>query len=139
MYSIKAVSQATGLTVETLRAWERRYRVVVPRRDDMGRRIYGPDDVLRLRRLREATERGHPIGRLARLDEPGLVDLLHQPGAQATPVPAPSAFAQRILAAAERYSSVECEQALTLAISLLSPAQLIDEVLEPLMRTIGER
>jgi len=139
MYSIKAVSQATGLTVETLRAWERRYRVVVPRRDDMGRRVYGPDDVLRLRRLREATERGHPIGRLARLDEPGLVDLLHQPGAQATPVPAPSAFAQRILAAAERYSSVECEQALTLAISLLSPAQLIDEVLEPLMRTIGER
>ena len=51
MYSIKAVSQATGLTVETLRAWERRYRVVVPRRDDMGRRVYGPDDVLRLRRL----------------------------------------------------------------------------------------
>ena len=42
MYSIKAVSQATGLTVETLRAWERRYRVVVPRRDDLGRRVYWP-------------------------------------------------------------------------------------------------
>ena len=35
MYSIKAVSQATGLTVETLRAWERRYRIVVPQRDDL--------------------------------------------------------------------------------------------------------
>ena len=34
MYSIKAVAQATGLTVETLRAWERRYAVVTPVRDE---------------------------------------------------------------------------------------------------------
>ena len=76
MYSIKAVSQATGLTVETLRAWERRYRAVVSRRDDTGRRVYAADDVLRLRRLREATERGHPIGRLVALDARALGELL---------------------------------------------------------------
>jgi methanogenic corrinoid protein MtbC1 len=139
MYSIKAVSQATGLTVETLRAWERRYRVVVPQRDDLGRRVYRPEDVLRLRRLREATERGHPIGRLVQMDEPGLIELLHEAGASAPPVAAPSAFVQRILEAAERYSSASCEQALTLAISLLSPARLIDDVLEPLLRELGER
>lgn len=139
MYSIKAVSQATGLTVATLRAWERRYRVVVPQRDDLGRRVYRPEDVLRLRRLREATERGHPIGRLVQMDEPGLIQLLHEPGVQTPAVAAPSAFAQRILEAAERYSSASCEQALTLAISLLSPARLIDDVLEPLLRELGER
>jgi methanogenic corrinoid protein MtbC1 len=139
MYSIKAVSQATGLTVETLRAWERRYRVVVPRRDDLGRRVYCPDDVLRLRRLREATERGHPIGRLAQMDEPGLVGLLHEPGPRPAMPATPPAFVERILAAAEDYSSARCEQALTLAISLLSPAQLIDDVLEPLLREVGER
>ena len=72
MYSIKAVSQATGLTVETLRAWERRYAWSCRERDDLGRRVYRPEDVLRLRRLREATERGHPIGRLVQLDEAGL-------------------------------------------------------------------
>ena len=76
MYSIKAVAQATGLTVETLRAWERRYGVVVPQRDASGRRVYRPEDVLRLRRLREATERGHPIGRLAVLGDDGLAALL---------------------------------------------------------------
>jgi DNA-binding transcriptional MerR regulator/methylmalonyl-CoA mutase cobalamin-binding subunit len=139
MYSIKAVSQATGLTAETLRAWERRYRVVVPQRDSLGRRVYRPEDVLRLRRLREATERGHPIGRLVQLDEQGLVDLLHEPEPQARPVSAPSAFVQRILEAAASYSTASCEQALTLAISLLSPARLIDEVLEPLLREVGER
>jgi DNA-binding transcriptional MerR regulator/methylmalonyl-CoA mutase cobalamin-binding subunit len=139
MYSIKAVSQATGLTVETLRAWERRYRVVVPQRDSLGRRVYRPEDVLRLRRLREATERGHPIGRLVQLDEQGLVDLLHAPEPRTRPVSAPSAFVQRILEAAASYSTASCEQALTLAISLLSPARLIDEVLEPLLREVGER
>ena len=76
MYSIKAVSQATGLTVETLRAWERRYGIVVPNRDPTGRRVYRAADVLRLRRLREATERGHPIGRLAELSEESLAQLL---------------------------------------------------------------
>ena len=134
MYSIKAVSQATGLTVETLRAWERRYRIVSPQRDDLGRRLYCPEDVLRLRRLREATERGHPIGRLVQMDDSGLVELLHQSGAATASVSAPSAFVARILEAAENYSTAACEQALTLAISLLSPAHLIDEVLEPLLR-----
>jgi MerR family transcriptional regulator, light-induced transcriptional regulator len=139
MYSIKAVSQATGLTVETLRAWERRYRIVSPQRDDLGRRLYGADDVLRLRRLREATERGHSIGRLVQMDDAALADLLHQASAAPTAVSAPSAFVARILDAAENYSSAACEQALTLAISLLSPARLIDEVLEPLLREVGER
>ena len=79
MYSSQAVAQATGLTVETLRAWERRYRVVVPQRDEMGRRVYRAEDVLRLRRLREATDRGHPISRLVQLDETSLAGLLHEP------------------------------------------------------------
>lgn len=139
MYSIKAVSQATGLTVATLRAWERRYRVVVPQRDDLGRRVYRPEDVLRLRRLREATQRGHPIGRLVQMDEPGLIELLHEPSAQSVPAASPSAFVQRMLEAAEGYSAASCEQLLTLAISLLSPASLIDDVLEPLLREVGER
>ena len=56
MFTIKAVSQATGVSIETLRAWERRYRVVEPRRDPNGRRSYDPGDVIRLRKLREAKD-----------------------------------------------------------------------------------
>lgn len=138
MYSIKAVSQATGLTVETLRAWERRYSVIVPQRDGKGRRVYGPEDVLRLRRLREATERGHPIGRLVALDEASLARLLHEP--ERRPQSAvTTTFVERIFDAAQRFAADECEQALTLAISLLPPARLVDEVLEPLLRQVGDR
>ncbi len=141
MYSIKAVSQATGLSVETLRAWERRYGVVVPRRDDMGRRVYEPRDVLHLRRLREATERGHPIGRLAHLDERALGTLLDESAAARAQAEsaAASAFGARILDAAQRFHATECEQALTLAIAMLPPARLIDDVLGPLLQEVGER
>ena len=138
MYSIKADSQATGLTVETLRAWERRYRVVVPQRDEMGRRVYRAEDVLRLRRLREATDRGHPISRLVKLDETSLASLLHEPERRPQSAMA-TTFVERILDAARRYSSADCEQSLTLAISLMSPGRLISEVLEPLLHEVGER
>jgi MerR family transcriptional regulator, light-induced transcriptional regulator len=138
MYSIKAVAQATGLTVETLRAWERRYAVVTPVRDSSGRRVYRPEDVLRLRRLREATERGHPISRLAPLSDERLTDLIDAPAdrrAQGTA----QALVDRILGAAEEFRAADCEQAITLAIAMLPPQRLVAEVLQPLLREVGER
>jgi DNA-binding transcriptional MerR regulator/methylmalonyl-CoA mutase cobalamin-binding subunit len=138
MYSIKAVAQATGLTVETLRAWERRYGIVAPNRDASGRRVYRPEDVLRLRRLREATERGHPIGRLAGLSDDELAALLNESTDRRTRATT-NAFVERILESAQRFRSAECEQALTLAIAMLPPPQLVGDVLQPLLREVGER
>lgn len=138
MYSIKAVAQATGLTVETLRAWERRYGIVAPNRDASGRRVYRPEDVLRLRRLREATERGHSIGRLAGLSDDGLAALLNESTDRRTRATT-NAFVERILESAQRFRSAECEQSLTLAIAMLPPPQLVSDVLQPLLREVGER
>ena len=138
MYSIKAVAQATGLTVETLRAWERRYGIVVPSRDAGGRRMYRAEDVLRLRRLREATERGHAIGRLAGLSDDGLARLLDEP-TDGRELAVANAFVERMLDAAQRFRAADCEQTLTLAIAMLPPPRLVREVLQPLLREVGER
>lgn len=138
MYSIKAVAQATGLTVETLRAWERRYQVVKPVRDASGRRAYLPDDVLRLRRLREATERGHAISRLASLSDEGLLTLLEAPAGPRVETAA-DALVSRILEAAAGFRAAECEYAVTLAVAMLPPARLVSDVLQPLLREVGER
>jgi DNA-binding transcriptional MerR regulator len=138
MYSIKAVSQATGITVETLRAWERRYGVVAPERDGSGRRVYGPDQVLRLRLLREASDRGHPIRRLAKLSDSELSGLLAEASAPRTTA-GPGGFAGQLLEAAKNYRVDECAQVLTLAIALLPPQRLFADVLQPLLREVGER
>ena len=45
MYTIKRAAELTGISVATLRAWERRYGVVSPQRSDGGYRLYGPEDV----------------------------------------------------------------------------------------------
>ena len=40
MLSISALSQATGVPVETLRTWERRYGFPIPQRTSAGHRVY---------------------------------------------------------------------------------------------------
>ena len=40
-YPIRAVSRLTGIGIDTLRAWERRYGAVTPVRDDRGPDVHG--------------------------------------------------------------------------------------------------
>ncbi len=137
-YSIKAVAEATGLTVETLRAWERRYGVIEPKRGPGGHRLYTSHDVLRLRRLRETTARGHPIGKIAHLSNEALSRLISDRPASRDDVAA-QALIERILAAVDGYQPAECDQAMTMAFALLSPLVAVRSVLSPALREVGER
>jgi DNA-binding transcriptional MerR regulator len=139
MYSIKAVSQATGLSIETLRAWERRYQIVTPVRDGNGRRAYQPDDVIRLRKLREATEMGHPISRLARLGESELEDILGHDAAASSGSSPQQTLSAQIVAAAADYRPEECDRLLATALALLPISQVVAEVLAPALVEVGDR
>ena len=139
MFTIKAVSQATGVSIETLRAWERRYRVVEPKRDPNGRRSYDPGDVIRLRKLREATERGHAISKLARASDEDLSGLLADGAREAGDGEAGRGFAAQMLAAAADYRPDDCDQALSMALALVPLSQVVDEVLVPALLAVGER
>lgn len=139
MFTIKAVSQATGVSIETLRAWERRYRIVMPDRDPNGRRSYRPEDVIRLRKLREATERGHTISKLARFSDEELVALLAEPHAAGVKHAASQSFAQQMLNAAENYRPDDCDQILSMALALLPLSEVVSQVLSPMLLEVGER
>lgn len=138
-YSIKAVALATGLSVETLRAWERRYGIIEPKRDDNGHRVYSGCDVARLKRLSDATMLGHPIGKIAHLSVAELSGLLAQPQLERAGNPAGCALAQRILEASDRYDQDGCDQAIAMAFALLPMTEVITEVLSPALREVGER
>lgn len=66
-YPIKVVSNLTGLSIHVIRAWEKRYNVVVPERTDTNRRVYSHSDVEKLKLLSQASEKGYPIGSIASL------------------------------------------------------------------------
>ena len=139
-FSIKAVSQATGLTVETLRAWERRYEVVKPVRDPSGRRSYTAADVARLRLLRAATEQGHTISRLAPLAQDELAKLVAESGGSARAAQARGqSYVDRALDAAVHSDPVGVEEVLVSAIAMLPMNEVIHAVISPLTREIGER
>lgn len=79
-YTIGIVARRTNIHPETLRIWERRYNLVVPGRNDTGRRLYSESDVLKLSLVKQLSELGHPVGGLAELS----IDSLRNRLAQAT-------------------------------------------------------
>jgi DNA-binding transcriptional MerR regulator/methylmalonyl-CoA mutase cobalamin-binding subunit len=64
-YEIHEVAELTGLAPARLRAWERRYEVVRPRRMANGYRAYTADQVALLRAFARLIEGGERIGDLA--------------------------------------------------------------------------
>jgi DNA-binding transcriptional MerR regulator/methylmalonyl-CoA mutase cobalamin-binding subunit len=78
--AIASVERDTGLSKDTLRAWERRYGFPAPARDAPGERVYPPEQVDKLRTLRRLLDLGHRPGRIVGLPIEQL-RLLAQPGA----------------------------------------------------------
>jgi DNA-binding transcriptional MerR regulator/methylmalonyl-CoA mutase cobalamin-binding subunit len=139
-YPIRAVAQMTGISLDTLRAWERRYEAVTPARSDRGR-MYTESDVTRLRHLGALVDRGHAIGTIARLDDAQLTRLVESsdnraPGRSAT---APPARIDDITAALDSYDLAAIEQALNRFAAVLAPRDLIFAVILPLLAEVGHR
>lgn len=68
-FGIGTVSQLTGIPMDTLRAWERRYGVVSPSRSAANRRFYSRDDIARLILIKQLLDQGDTIGSVVKLDE----------------------------------------------------------------------
>jgi MerR family transcriptional regulator, light-induced transcriptional regulator len=63
--SIKSAARIANLSIDTIRAWEKRYRAVVPERAHGGQRVFSTNDVERLVLLREIVSSGTAISRIA--------------------------------------------------------------------------
>jgi MerR family transcriptional regulator, light-induced transcriptional regulator len=63
--SIKSVARIANLSIDTIRAWEKRYRAIVPERAHGGRRVFSSRDVERLILLRDIVATGVSISRVA--------------------------------------------------------------------------
>lgn len=142
-YPIAAVAKLTGLGLDTIRAWERRYNAVVPERGPRGR-VYSTAQVRRLRLLATLVEEGHPIGQVARLPDHSLEELLRRAGEVQTELPArrPPAVADpvgTILEAIERFDYAAADRELGRLAAVHGPRDLVFEVALPLMRTVGDR
>jgi MerR family transcriptional regulator, light-induced transcriptional regulator len=164
-HPIGVVADRTGVSVHVLRAWERRYAVVLPHRTEGGRRLYTDLDVQRLRLLRVLTEAGRSIGQVAHLstaalrrlaleDEAERADavrgaatgpvLVREPGpAESTSLTDPAVRAaaedavKSALAASDAMDAARLNGVLTRAVVTLRPAEFIEGVAAPLLNAVG--
>lgn len=143
---VRVVIRRTGLTADLLRAWERRYGAVVPRRSPGGQRLYSDDDIERLQLLQRLTSLGHSIGQVAVLETPELRSLLVEeetaPGT-AAPVDADEElFAEvreQALALVESLDDRELEALLRRSARRFGAPAAIERIITPLLHEIGER
>ncbi len=74
-YRSGVAARLAGLSVETLRVWERRYGVSDTQRSEHGQRLYSAEQVRRLGLLKQLVDSGHAIGTVARLPIDKLEEL----------------------------------------------------------------
>jgi DNA-binding transcriptional MerR regulator len=137
-YRIQIAAELCGVLPATLRAWERRYGVPIPRRSASAYRLYTADDVAVVRRMREMNDDGVSPAEAAR-------SVLTSPTARVandTTTEGGDGLVHarlRLVTAAERYDAAAIDAELT-RISLLVDAQtLYERVLGPVVVEVGQR
>ncbi|PCD00351.1 MerR family transcriptional regulator [Halopseudomonas pelagia] len=81
LYPIREVSRLTGVNSVTLRAWERRYGLLVPHRTPSGHRLYSMADIERVRSVMSWIDRGVAVSKVA-----SIIDRQVKPAAVSEPV-----------------------------------------------------
>jgi len=139
MLSIGALARATGIAVETLRTWERRYGYPGPSRKPSGHRVYPTSSVPRLRRIAEALTRGHRAGEVLTASEEDLTALLHLAPSGAAERMAPDADVDReLLRAIERFDSERLTRLLMAEWGRLGPLEFVRTRVAPLLTEVGD-
>lgn len=146
IYNIRSVAEKTGLSPETMRAWERRYGFPHPHRNPKGYRLYTGDEIAALIWLKDQTTKGMTIGQ--------AVKLLHQLRTSGQdPIKASrygSPVVSGVLRAPEDYVSELIESMLAInaegSIQLLRKAfeqhpleKVLLEVITPVLVHLGEK
>lgn len=138
VYPIRTISNLTGVNAVTLRAWERRYGLIRPKRTPKGHRLYTERDLERIRQVLELLDQGVAISQAGQLldqparprattaDETGHPDVWQQ-------------YQSRMLSALEHFDEAALDGAYNDALSLY-PVELVNtRLIAPLLRLLGQR
>ena len=141
-YSVGAIAKACGLSPHTIRAWEKRYGLIEPKRTEAGDRVYSGEDLGKLRLFAELTSAGHQIGKISRLSVEELRELLRRsrqvhPRHEDARVQAQK-FSVRILAALKEYDIKEVSEALIQARLIMSTKDFLLFFCTTLFHELGQ-
>ena len=136
-YPIRTVTELTGVHSVTLRAWERRYGLIMPERTPKGHRLYTQADIETIQRITELLNQGIAISQVRPLLESGL----SRPAEEQQSVEADiwQRYRNNMLSAIERFEENEVEHLYNDALSLYPLGLVQNHLLIPLLHQLGER
>src|SRR4051794_15787770 len=146
MYTIKQAARLTGISESSLRAWERRYAVVRPRRTSAGYRVYDSTALTALVSMRRLVADGWSTAEAARAVREGTApvqveDVVVQPGgdhADRASAADHREHRDQFLSSAALMDTAGIEQSLDSGFALGSFEHVVESWLFPTLDALGE-
>lgn len=133
---IREVVRTTGLRREQLYMWQRRYGFPTPLRDPFGDRVYPPDQVARLKLIKQLLSEGWRAGAVVPLSDTALSSMLGLAVETPAPVPAEIETAVRLLA---QHRIGELQNHLSKLLVGQGLRRFLEQTLIPLNEAVHER
>jgi len=130
-YRIKTVEKLTGISRNTITAWERRYDLIQPQKDHSGYRAYTDADVAVLQRVKGLIDEGYQISEVV-----SMLRTADEATAAQSPL-SPEALRQALqerLHALDRHGAQEVHR----RVRMLALEQRLDLVYLPILRFTGD-
>ena len=135
-YNIKAVSKMLGIQAGTLRAWERRYSIVQPHRNEAGHRLYTDEQVYILKWLVNKVNQGFTISQAVDVAQNGELYKEAAPFA-ADNTDRAAEMGSLILAALLSFQEKKANDLLSQAFSMYNLEKVIIDILGTLLVRVG--
>lgn len=129
---IREVARQTGVNAVTLRAWERRYGLVVPHRTAKGHRLFGAEHVQRIQAIVTWLNRGVAVSQIKQLLDSG-------PALAEPPANDWQALRQDLVQAISQLAERQVDDRFNQAMSLYPPRTLCEQLLLPLLAELEQR
>lgn len=135
---IGEISRRTGVNPDVLRAWERRYRLLRPRRTPGGTRLYSATDETRVRLMQRYIADGLPPAQAAEMVTAARLTVRPGQAAAVTPAEVAAAHAE-MHASLDRFDETSAQRALERLFGAYSPLAVVRDVMMPYLAEIGDR
>jgi DNA-binding transcriptional MerR regulator/methylmalonyl-CoA mutase cobalamin-binding subunit len=140
---IGELGRRVGVSPDVLRAWERRYGVLQPRRSRSGQRLYTEADEARVRRMLGLIESGYSpsvAARLAAAPQPAAPQAAAAPAwADRGPLAGLAALAEDLRAALHGLDEAGAEAALDSLLAAFALDTVLRDAVLPFLADLGER
>jgi len=129
---IREIARQTGVNAVTLRAWERRYGLIVPHRTPKGHRLYSEEHVQRVQNILTWLNRGVSVSQVKALIDNRQPESMPQGNDW-------QALRQNLLAAIHDLAERRLDDTFNQAMSLYPPRTLCEQLLQPLLAELEQR